>query len=519
MIIFLVATLGNKCGVKVDVRPTADATLTFRPRESLNLTLRAGPAQDEGTELASSLFSDLSWNESPMQQDIGIIGSGMAGLCAAYLFREAGSQVTVFESAPQRGMDAHTIEIASGETRGLIDAPLRVMSGTGWRTVLALCQEEGVGTFAVDTPVSLSWLDQTTWLRTGTLHIGSYSIPTLGAWRYLHIDTLRIIRDLARLRHDLHGRSILEPKKDAAEALSGQRTPPPESPAAQETIEDFFTHRKYAPVFWRGFLLPLLGTITTCRMEHLLRYPAHDLLLIVRDIIFGKPLRRIQGGTRALVNQLVKGLTFVSGAAVTEVKEGMTAAGKPGVIVTNARGETHTFDRLIIATQANTLGFLGELCQVERRLLGEIDYDHGELITHTDPSLMPKRREDWTPLNYLMDPDMHRNMFTVWVNPVEPSIASSAPVFQTWNSIVPLKEECVLSRVALQRAVQTTKTTRTLATLADMHQNPDRRIYFCGSWAAPGVPLLESAVRSAINIATTCGIDVGWDPAAGPKAS
>jgi predicted NAD/FAD-binding protein len=446
-----------------------------------------------------------------MQQDIGVIGSGMAGLCAAYLFRKSGSQVTVFESAPHRGMDAHAIEISSEQGRGVIDAPLRVMSATGWRSVLALCQEEEVGTFSVDTPISLSWLDQTTWLRTGTLHIGAYSIPTLGAWRYLHIDTMRIIRDLARLRHDL--RHFPSPETGRPDTLS-QNTA-----ASTETIENFFTRRHYAPVFWRGFLLPLLGTITTCRMEHLLRYPARDLLLIVRDIIFGKPLRRIQGGTRALVDQLVKGLTFVSGSAVTEVKEGVTPGGNPGVIVTNARGETRVFDRLIIATQANALGFLGETCQIERELMGQIEFDQGELITHTDQGLMPKRREDWTPLNYLLDSDLKRNMFTVWVNPVEPSIALSAPVFQTWNPIVPLRSDCVLSRVTLQRAIQSIKTTKTLAALAELHQDANRRIYFCGSWAAPGVPLLESAVRSAINVATTCGINVGWDPMASPRAS
>jgi predicted NAD/FAD-binding protein len=379
-----------------------------------------------------------------MQQDIGVIGSGMAGLCAAYLFQKAGSQVTVFESAPHRGMDAHTIEIPIEHGRGVIDAPLRVMSGTGWRSVLALCQEEGVGTFSVDTPISLSWLDQTTWLRTGTLHIGAYSIPTLGAWRYLHIDTMRIIRDLARLRHDLRhltapvddGRLTRSSKEDRRPVSTGwDKTSSNNSIDSidtvenTETIESFFIRRHYAPVFWRGFLLPLLGTITTCRMEHLLRYPARNLLLIVRDIIFGKPLRRIQGGTRALVDQLVKDLTFVSGSAVTMVKDGITASGNPGVIVTNARGETRTFDRLIIATQANALGFLGETCQRERQLMGEIEFDQGELITHTDPGLMPKRREDWTPLNYLLDSDLKRNMFTVWVNPVEPSIASSAPVF------------------------------------------------------------------------------------------
>lgn len=452
-----------------------------------------------------------------MHENIGVIGSGMAGLATGYLLRKAGHHVTVFESAKARGMDAHTIEVPTDAGHGSVDAPLRVMSGTGWRSVLALCQELGVGTFAVDTPISLSWLDQSTWLRTGTWHLGSYSIPTLGAWRYLHIDTLRIIRDLAKLRRELQ--SLEFPEADREPRSSGEKTALPSSgPHTPETIEEFFTRRKYAPVFWRGFLLPLLGTITTCRMEHLLRYPARDLLLIVQDIIFGKPLRRIQGGTRALVNQLAANLDFVSGCAVTEVREERSSQGRPQVRVLNARGEERMFDRLIIATQANALGFLGESCREERDLLHRIEFDNGELITHTDTNLMPKRREDWTPLNYLMDTQLQQNMFTVWVNPVEPSLTGSPPIFQTWNSLVPLRPECVLSRIPLQRAVQSTKTVETLAALAKLQDGPHRRIYFCGSWAAPGVPLLESAVRSAINIARQFAIEVPWDPTL-PKAA
>jgi hypothetical protein len=36
-----------------------------------------------------------------------------------------------------------------------------------------------------------------------------------------------------------------------------------------------------------------------------------------------------------------------------------------------------------------------------------------------------------------------------------------------------------------------------LAALADLHAEPGRRLWFCGSYAQPGIPLLESAVRSA----------------------
>ena len=450
-----------------------------------------------------------------MHLNIGVIGSGMAGLAVGYLFHRAGHQVTIFESATARGMDAHTISVATETGQGLIDAPLRVMSGTGWRSVLALCQELGVSTFAVDTPISLSWMDQTTWLRTGTWHLGSYSIPTLGALRYLHGDTLRIIRDLARLRSDLA--MTTEPKQ--SENRLPQFSKEQASHSSRETIEEFFIRRKYAPIFWRGFLLPLLGTITTCRMEHLLRYPARDLLLIVRDIIFGKPLRRMRGGTTALVNQLAKNLTFISGASVTKVTEEATPDQKTRVVITNSRGESFTCDRLIVATQANSLSFLGDLCATEQTLLRSIEFDHGELITHTDAALMPRRREDWTPLNYLMDTQLEQNMFTVWVNPVEPTIAQSQPVFQSWNSMIPLRPECILSRVSLQRAVQSSGTAEVLTKLSQLQSDPERRIYFCGSWAAPGVPLLESAVRSAINIAKQFSIEIPWDPVAPSLAS
>jgi phytoene dehydrogenase-like protein len=62
-----------------------------------------------------------------MQQSIAVIGSGMAGLAAARLCRDAGHRVTVFEAHSARGMDAHAIAVAGG----VVDVPLlRCMSVT-----------------------------------------------------------------------------------------------------------------------------------------------------------------------------------------------------------------------------------------------------------------------------------------------------------------------------------------------------------------------------------------------------
>lgn len=67
--------------------------------------------------------------------DIAIIGSGMAGLAAARILKDAGHTITIFEALPGRGMDGHSIEFDGG----IIDAPLRVMNRSlPWKTRSAL---------------------------------------------------------------------------------------------------------------------------------------------------------------------------------------------------------------------------------------------------------------------------------------------------------------------------------------------------------------------------------------------
>jgi predicted NAD/FAD-binding protein len=44
-----------------------------------------------------------------------------------------------------------------------------------------------------------------------------------------------------------------------------------------------------------------------------------------------------------------------------------------------------------------------------------------------------------------------------------------------------------------------------LERLSRLHQQADRRIWFCGSYAAHGIPLLESAAKSALAVAERLG--------------
>lgn len=401
-----------------------------------------------------------------MTHSIAVVGSGMAGLAAAYRARRAGHDVTVFEARDSHGMDAHALRVDGG----LVDVPLRVMSPDAWPSALQLAKEVGVGTFQVRTHTSCSWTSRHTWFRSGEVPILGW--PFIGSWRYLDTRALRMgqgMWQLRRLTRKLERRS-----NDA-------------------TLGEILERHKFDPLFWRGLVLPILTTICTCEEKHLLNWPAAQLLSLLHGILHGSELYRLKGGTSALVQGLAKGLPLHSGSPVAQVEEG-----DEGVKVYNERGEGGVFDRVIVATQANHLGFLDDAqFGDEREILENIAFDSGELWVHQDPRFMPANKRDWTAVNFQMDEALEKPMFTVWVNQVEPTLKGSMPVFQTWNPLFEPDPDTVLARVPLERAVVHPGTARVHEALGQWHRQPGRRVFFCGSWAYEGVPLLESAVRSA----------------------
>ena len=74
-----------------------------------------------------------------------------------------------------------------------------------------------------------------------------------------------------------------------------------------------------------------------------------------------------------------------------------------------------------------------------------------------------------------------------------------------WNPILEPRQEKVYKTLTMERAVVSAENQNLLEQLNHLHQLPSRKVFFCGSYAAAGVPLLESAVRSAIKVVNQLG--------------
>ena len=411
--------------------------------------------------------------------DIAVIGSGMAGLATARILQDAGHHITIFEALPGRGMDSHSLEFEGG----LIDAPLRVMNPYLWKNTLSLATYLGIKTYPVRTYMACSWLfeDKTeTWLTTSRSRIGN--IPIINNRKGLQQYGWRLVKGLLQLKV-----ALTKFFKSKNQDIS---------------LAEFINRNEIEEVFWHGAVMPVLYTICTCNPKTIGEWPAKPLLIFLRQLTDGDALLRLQGGTPALVDKLVEGIHIEDGSAITLVQEQGDQ-----VKVENAAGYSKLFDRVIVATPTTKIEQFLDPTQFasEIELLKKFKFEQGELVIHTDASVMPTKRKDWAVLSYMMDRKFTRQQFTVWLNSIEPSLVGKSAVFQTWRPVTEIDPKKVITSVMLTRAVVDANTVALNKELQQRHLEANRKVFFCGSWSCDGLPILESAVTSAMKIAEIFG--------------
>ena len=74
-------------------------------------------------------------------------------------------------------------------------------------------------------------------------------------------------------------------------------------------------------------------------------------------------------------------------------------------------------------------------------------------------------------------------------------------MFQTVHPHRQPAEDLVIGRAHFERPLVNAQSQQALAALQALQARPGRRVWLCGSYARAGVPLLESAVRSASEVA------------------
>jgi uncharacterized protein len=425
---------------------------------------------------------------------IAVVGAGLGGLAAAWLLGRR-HEVTLYERQARPGFTAASVLApgsGSGTTSGTperIDVPLRVFYPGYYPTLTRLYAALGVQSEPVSYATSFMGDDGRLYFRYRNLRLGDLSLGVLAPQDLLLGGrVLDILRGLLRFR------------RQAVPAMA-------QGDLAGRSIGDLV--QGYPAAFVDGFLLPAICTVCTCTYEAARGFPAEVIVDYLARGLTRQSVRRALTGADGVEQRLRAGIPrLLCPAPVAGIRR---HAG--GVTVHLADGSHETHHHVVIAAQANhARALLQDASATEARTLEGFRYQPVEVVTHTDPALMPARRADWSPVNLWVSATRPAPESTIWINAVQPALRRTEAVFQTVHPQRLPDAARVIGHARFERPVVDEGSRRALKSLRRLHAQADRRVWFCGSYAQDGIPLLESAVRSAHDLALQFGAGLDADP-------
>lgn len=409
--------------------------------------------------------------------EIAVIGAGIGGLAAAWWLGKT-HRVTLLERQARAGFVASSLSVDGPRGAVRVDVPLRVFYPGYYPTLVALYREAGIASEPVS--YATTFVDPTgaPYFRWRNARAGGFSLGYV------------LPRDLrgAAARHIVSG--VLRFQRVAPAALG-------RGDLSGATLGDWLAAQRFDGDFVHRFLLPVLATVGTCTHDAAAGLPAEVAVGYLSAGVMRQSVRRVVQGADQVAQRLAGRAHLVCSADVTAVRRT-----PHGVEVHRGDAPVQRVDHVVLATQApQALALLADADAAERAALGAFRTQPVTVVMHTDPALMPAQRRDWSPVNACVDPAEARPMSTIWLNAVQPALRDAADVFQTVHPHRAPAAGRQLGEARFDRPVPDADSAAALAALAALQAQPGRRVWFCGSYAEAGVPLLESAARSARAVA------------------
>ncbi len=405
---------------------------------------------------------------------VAIVGSGIAGLAAAWSLREH-AHVTVFEAGRHFGGHVHTVEATLDGLTHPVDTGFLVLNRRTYPGLLALFAELGIDTAESD----MSFSVQRPRPGGGWLEWNGANLDTVFAQRtnMLRPGFWRMLADILRFNRE-------------ATALAHARRSPEEDP---RTIGHFLRDGRYSAAFIHGYFLPMVACIWSCPTAQMLDFPVSTMVRFCDNHgllqVEARPQwLTVPGGAQRYVERIVSRLSDARlNAPVTRVKRHDV-----GVEVSTAQG-TEWFDHVILACHSDqALAMLADADAHERDVLGAIRYQPNRAVLHTDATLLPRKRKAWAAWNFESavatdDLDAHAAKPAVClhylINKLQP-VPFTRPVIVSLNPLRQPDPATVLQDIDYAHPVFDTgavSAQRHLAALQGRH-----RTYFCGAWCGYG---------------------------------
>ncbi len=414
---------------------------------------------------------------------IAIVGTGISGLGAAYLLHPR-HEITVYEKAPRIGGHTRTMSARYGDADIPVDTGFIVFNERNYPHLTAMFRHLGV-------KVHKSEMTFAATINGGWLEWGAKNLNAIFGQRrnMLRPRFYRLVRDV--MRFNSH-----------AEATVARRP--------RITLGELIRHLELGDWFKHYYILPMGGAIWSCPPREMLSFPA---LAFVR-FFANHGLLSVSGQPQwyTVTNGAQSYIDLLTAPFAGRIRTGCGAArvtredGK--VRVSDARGNTETYDEVVLACHGNEArALLGDANAKEAELLGAFRYQKNHAVLHKDVSFMPKRQACWASWVYHADGSAAEPAISVsyWMNSLQ-GIDRRYPLFVTLNPTRRIAPEHVFDEHDFEHPVFDEAAIAAQSQLRALQGF--RNTWFCGAHLGHGFH--EDGLRSAVEVARGLGAAIPW---------
>jgi predicted NAD/FAD-binding protein len=411
---------------------------------------------------------------------IAIIGSGIAGMSAAYFLRRRHA-VTLFEREPRLGGHTHTVAVATPEGTVPVDTGFIVHNRRNYPNLTRLFAELGVATQESDMSFSVTSAPSgPEWSSRKPFALALRSAnPFDGAWRGFLVEMGRFHRAAPRLLAETH--------------------------ADEMTLSDFVRRERFSARFLEQYLFPLASAVWSTTLTEVERFPAATLVRFFQNHGFlgfftQSPWRAVSGGSSSYIAPLTAPYRerIVLSARIERVTRDAD-----GVTVVSAGRPPERFDEVVFACHGDqVLPILADATDEERNVLSAFRTTENRTTLHTDTSLLPRRRRAWASWNYhRIAGERRRACVTYHMNRLQ-KLATRQNYCVSLNADGLLDDSRVLERMTYNHPRYTREAVaaqRRWDRISGAH-----RAHFCGAYWGYGFH--EDGLNSALRVAERLGV-------------
>lgn len=409
---------------------------------------------------------------------IGIIGTGIAGMVAAYLLNDQ-HDITVFEANDYVGGHTNTVNIDTEQGTYAVDTGFIVFNDWTYPNFITLMRKLNIAT----QPSTMSF--SVTCAQSGLEYNGT-SLNSLFAQRHnlMRPSFLRMLLDILRFN------------KAAPQLLRSE----------SETVSlgEYLRAQSYSTYFTEHYIIPMGAAIWSADPQQIWTMPArffirffhnHGMLSINRR----PQWRVIKGGSQQYVQALVK--SYQQHIRLRCPVQAVTRS-KNHVTIKPSGGEPERFDQVIIATHSDqALAMLTDPNEQEYALLRALPYQGNEVVLHTDIALLPRTQRAWASWNYYRPQNNCGHVTMTYNMNMLQSLQSHQTFCVTLNRTAAIQPDRVLRTMTYHHPVYTTAGVAAQKQHASI--NGVNRTYFCGAYWGNGFH--EDGVNSALAVANCFG--------------